>query len=425
MSKSNEAWKVNGTGDPTRPFLIVAGDSHAGPSLRHQLRDYCPAEILPDFDEYLEAHEQNKPGFTPGGVTLGHSEEELAEVQGCAGLQDPRARLLDMDESGISADIIFGGGQNNEPIPFMGMGFGAGDVKIDQRLRAAGNHIWNAWLADFCAVEPKRLVGVMQIPIWDIDATIKELEWGRNAGLTTVSFPAPRSDFPAYNDPAYEPFWSAIEDLDLPLLCHGGGGDPPLGIFGPAGAAMFLIENGWLTRRAMWEMMFSRVFERHPKLRVVFTEQRAMWLPGLLTELDSINYDPFHTTRGDRMTKPPSEVWRDNCGICISFMAPFEADLRHQVGMDNMVWGSDYPHAEGTWPHTRASIRHTFSHVPEAEARAILGENAVGIYHLDGPYLRDVADKIGPLPEEIATPLPDEEIPEYPGCAFRKVSSYH
>ncbi len=425
MTTSSDAWKVNGTGDPTRPFLVVAADSHAGPSLRHQLRDYCPPAILAEFDEYLEAHEQNKPGFTPGGVTLGHSEAELAEVESCAGLQDPHARLRDMDESGIVADVIFGGGQNNEPIPFMGMGFGAGDKKIDPELRAAGNHIWNQWLADFVAVEPKRLTGVMQIPIWDLDATIKELEWGKNAGLTTVSFPAARSDFPAYNDPVYERFWSAIEDLDLPLLCHGGGGDPPLGVMGPSGSALFLIEVGWLASRAMWQMMFSRVFERHPKLRVVLTEQRVKWLPPLLEELDSINYDPFHTTRGDRMAKPPSEVWRENFAICVSFMAPFEVDLRHQVGVHNTLWGSDYPHAEGTWPNTRASLRHTFSHVPEGEARAILGENAVDIYHLDGPALRALADEIGPLPEEVSRPLADDEYPSYPGLGFRKVSSYH
>jgi hypothetical protein len=106
-------------------------------------------------------------------------------------------------------------------------------------------------------------------------------------------------------------------------------------------------------------------------------------------------------------------------------MAPFEVALRHQVGVANLTWGSDYPHMEGTWPYTRLSLRHTFAGVPEHETRMILGDNAVRAYHLDVDVLRPVADRIGPTPEELNTPLAPGEFPVDRGYAFREHSTFY
>jgi predicted TIM-barrel fold metal-dependent hydrolase len=325
-----------------------------------------------------------------------------------------------MDQAGIAAEVIFAGGQNGEILPFVGVGWDAGSGDSPQVLRAVGEHMWNAWLADFVSESPERLLGVMQVPIWDIDAAVAELEWGRGAGLCVVNLPAPRSDIAAYNDPVYEPFWSACEALDLPFVTHGGGGERPLGFPGPGGKHLYLYESGWLSRRHLWQMIFGGVFQRHPRLRLIFTEQRVVWVPMALADLDSIFFsDDWGRELRAELQKPPSEYWSSNCYNSGSFLTPWEAAIRDAVGARNLLWGSDYPHYEGTWPNTKLAMRHAFSGVPEDDARKLLGENAVRAYGLDLPSLRTVADRIGPTPDDLAVPLSADEFPAFRSAAFR------
>ncbi len=404
----------------------MSGDAHAGPALERQLRPYCPAEHLDAFDAYAKAMALLTNKGDPTN-TMGHNQNRLNMTRGCAGLQDPRARLAHMDEQGVTAEVIFAGGQNDEPLPFLGGAvFGAGKVDADPSLKAIGNHIWNQWIADYVAVDPARLIGVFQVPIWDIPATIAEMEWARDHHLGAMSFPAPRADFAPYNDPAYEPFWSAVEDLEIPLLTHGGGGDRPLGADLPGGPPVYLAEVGWMSRRGLWQMIFGGVFERHPRLKVVYTEQGVTWVGETLRELDSINLDTFHTSRnGDRQPLQPSEYWQRHCYVCASSLAPSEVRLRDDCGVPNLIWGSDYPHVEGTWPETLIALRNTFEGVPEDEYRAIVGENAIGVYNLDRPTLRRLADRIGPTKAEMMRPVEAHELPADRGRSFSKVGFYH
>ncbi len=407
-------------------FLIVSGDAHAGPSLDRQLRPYCPAEHLDAFDAYSKAMAllTNKGDTTH---VMGHNPTRLQMTRECAGLQDPDARLAHMDEQGVTAEVIFAGGQNDEPLPFLGGAvFGAGKADTDPSLRAVGHHIWNEWLADFVSADPSRLIGVFQVPIWDIPATIAEMRWARDHQLGVMSFPAPRSDYLPYNDVAYEPFWSAAEELEIPLLTHGGGGERPLGADGPGGTPVYLAEGPWMSRRALWQMIFGGVFERHPGLKLVFTEQGVTWVGETLHDLDSINLDTFHTERhSDRQPLQPSEYWQRNCFVCASSLAPSEVRRRYDCGIPNLIWGSDYPHVEGTWPETLIALRNTFEGVPEHEYRAIVGENAIRVYNLDGPKLRGIADRIGPAPAEMMRPVEAHELPADRGRSFSKVGYFH
>jgi predicted TIM-barrel fold metal-dependent hydrolase len=170
-------------------------------------------------------------------------------------------------------------------------------------------------------------------------------------------------------------------------------------------------------------MAFGGVFDRHPGLRVGFVEQRAGWIPEHLRELDSCYLDP----RRDYTDKParlPSEYWRENCFVGCSFMAHFEAEMRHEIGLGTMLWGADYPHVEGTWRRTRLALRKTFAGLPTSDVRAILGDNAVRVYNLDTAALRPVADRIGPAPEELDQPLAPEEYPAHRGLAFREFGPF-
>ncbi len=424
--------------EPNDRYLVVSADAHAGPSLTRQLRAYCPPQHLDDFDAYAAEAEKvgrGEPSTLGDAVALRRMATEAAEIRSplaieamaivkrCEGLQDPDARRRHMDEDGIAAEVIFAGGQNDEVLPFLGLGFGAGTIGFSPDLIGVGCHIWNHWLSDFVSGAPERHVGVMQFPIWDLDAAIEEITWARDAGLRAVNLPAPRRDFPPYAEPQYDRLWAACQDLDLPLVCHSAGGEEPIGTSGPHGRLLFSAEIQWMSRRALWQLILSGVFERFPRLKLVFTEQRVTWVPDALRELDSIALStswlpPRH------LSCAPSEYWYRHCYLSGSFLAPFEVAQRHEVGLGNLMWGSDYPHIEGTWPNTRLAMRNTFAAVPPEDARRILGETALDVYGLDRVALRAIADRIGPTVEELATAPAEEELPAFRGYAFRELGSF-
>jgi hypothetical protein len=181
------------------PYLMVSSDSHAGPSLEAELRPYCPAAHLDDFDAYgalYRAAIAQRPDPMVQDVTA-PALAAYEDLLRCEGLHDPHAFLRDMDAEGIAAQVIFAGGGNKEPLPWSD-GFNAGDPRTAPALRAVGGHIWNQWPADFASVAPERLLGVMHIPIWDLPAAIEELAWGKAHSLRAVNFPAPRPDYPDY-----------------------------------------------------------------------------------------------------------------------------------------------------------------------------------------------------------------------------------
>ena len=146
--------------EPEAPVVIVSSDTHIGPLLRTQLRDYCPARHLPEFDELVARHETARDaraatatGFTahPNQRTDGHF--------------DVHARLRDMDRDGIAAEVIFHGSQNFEPIPFLPQLLGNdASFTFDRELATAGVRMYNEWLADCCSVEPARHVGLAHLP---------------------------------------------------------------------------------------------------------------------------------------------------------------------------------------------------------------------------------------------------------------------
>jgi predicted TIM-barrel fold metal-dependent hydrolase len=399
-----------------RPYTVVSCDTHAGPSLRHALRPYCPQKYLPDFDAYTKVQQEHL-----GPELYFGDADKYANTLSCKGHDDPSARLHDMDESGIAAAVVFGGGQNHEAVPFLGLGFDAGNVQVAHKLRAVGERIWNEWLSDYVTESPTRLVGVMQAPLWDVEYAVREIERFHDRGLRAVNFPSPRSDFPAYNDPRYERIWAVCADRDIPLASHSGGGERSLGWDGPGGMAITFSETQWLCRRHLPQLIFGGVFERHPRLKVVFTEQRVAWVAYTLQEYDSLYFSDMANPQWRApWPKRPSEYWRDHCYIGGSFMAPFEVAMRHEVGLRNLLWGDDYPHVEGIWPKTWLNMRDTFCNVPEDDARWILGKNAIDVYGLDRTALDAIAVRIGPRPSDLAVPVDPSEIPAHPSLTFRR-----
>jgi len=421
-----------------RRYLFVSSDAHASPSM-NSLRPYCPKSHLEEFDSFATALRDGKfatgerddeldfadrimakigteaasPLFSKTGYFKG---EDLTPWIDCEGYDDPSVRLRHMDDEGVAAEIVFAGGENGQMLPFgVGFGAGAGASRVDADLKYIGGHIWNEWLADHIAIAPDRMIGVMQIPIWDVEQAVKEVEWAAGKGLRAVNFPASRSDFPAYNDPVYEPLWEVCAALKLPLVTHTGGGEP-LGVAAPGGHYLGSFERTVVLRRALPQLIFGGVFERHPNLKVVWTELRVKVFIGALAEMDSV-----YASKSQRKSLPrsPSEYFKTNCFNSGSFMAPFELELRYDIGINNLFYGRDYPHVEGTWPDTELAMRNSFAGLPEDEVRLLLGLNAIPVYGLDQAKLEKVADQIGPRPEDIEKPLLPSEFPAHQGKSFR------
>jgi predicted TIM-barrel fold metal-dependent hydrolase len=410
----------------TTPAVVVSCDTHVGPSLVGQLRDYCPKAHLDDFDAFVAAQaaamEQTFAGsgdFDEEAVLQAHPNLTLA------GHYDVDERLRDLDRDGVAAEVIFHFSQNGELFPFMpDFTGGLSSVRAeDFELAKVGFRIYNRWLADFVSVEPARHVGLAYVPTWEIEAATAEVAWARDAGLRGVNFPPPgRPGHLSFNHPAWEPFWSACEELDMPLTTHSSGAHPIDYESGPGGIEIMIYESGgWLGRRAVWWLIHGRVFERHPGLKLVITEQYEGWFMSTLRELDSVYARFGLTLSGDRLSKLPSEYAMDQVFLGASFMSADMAEDAWREGYaSNVIWGSDYPHVEGTFQHlddpdaepiTKLSLRHALSRVPTEEALLMAGLNGVRAYGLDGDELARVAARIGaPTAAELATP--PEHLPE-------------
>ncbi len=424
------------------PYLIISMDSHVGLLMREQLRPYCPAALLDDFDAFVDAVDADnaemyaveQAGEAPYPAAF---QRQLDRMRGAVGSYDPQVRLAELDQQGIAAEVMFAGSSSKEMLPFVGVGFNAGKVGSQVDLVTAGCSIFNRALAEFCSADPTRLLGAMQVSIWDLDHTIDEICRGHKEGLRVLNLPAPRLDYPPYSSPIYEPLWETCEELGITLATHTAGGERPLGHDLKYGYALIGIETHWLSRRAVWQLIFSGAFERHPGLRLVLSEQRAGWVPELMPDLDALaspglewrikGRQTIDAPRFDEhvpLTKLPSEYWDGNCFVGASFLARHEALRYDEPGMQNVLWGSDYPHTEGTWPVTEYALRHTFSGLPEPVVRRILGERALYALRVDPEPLRHIAQRIGPTPDQIDRPLVAGEVPENYSWAFRKGGSY-
>lgn len=395
------------------PVIVVSSDTHIGPRLREDLRPYCESALLDEFDVfashvdeqraavYAKVPDRAKTSQTPNRLTAGH--------------YDPVARLADLDYDGVAAEVIFHGSQNEEPIPWGTFVVFLPPSSDNLEHVAAGRRIFNRWLADFCSVAPERHAGLAQLPMWDLDASIRELEWAADAGLRGVNFPAPSATLTPYNDRSWDPFFARCAERNMVLTTHAGAGDPAQWS-GPETFALMTIESGgWFSRRALHQMVFGGVFERFPALKLVLTEQPGDWWAYTLREMDSV-WRAHNGAVVANVPRPPSEYCAEQVFLGASFLAKYEADdAVERRYVDNVLWGSDYPHAEGTWQNPqdsgqpsigKLSMRAAFAGLDETSVRKMAGENAIKVYGLDPVALAEVAGQIGaPTVAELTSPI--------------------
>ena len=417
---------ANPSADAEGRVLVISSDCHAG-ALPGGYNDYMAKAFHQDADTWWVAYARemmNRAGtFFDQEAVDAYAEQAGEGGERMRAMSDPntkpsdadilamltdetspfaprrgefdiQVRAQELDDDGIAGEVIF-----PQMAPF-GAGLMQYRYHVTPEQSLEGCRAYNRWLADFVSANPARHAGVAVINVDDIDVTVREVRAAREMGLWGgVLLPSSTGDQPFYHHPRYEPLWAICEELDMPLQTHSGW-SPDYGDVACA-TAMFISEVDMWAQRPFTAMLWSGAFERHPKLRYFLTETGCGWVLEKLRVLEFKAANPIFKHFTKDLSLGPTEYFQRNCFLGASFLPPHEGALRHRIGVDKLLWGSDYPHLEGTWPNTMKALQETFGSYPEDEIRAILGGNAVRAYGFDESQLRPIADEIGPRLSEI------------------------
>ena len=395
-------------------YTIISSDTHAGGS-HAMYREFLAAEWHDGFDAWRGRY---KNPFS-----------DLGDQRRFRNWDDDM-RNTQQDEDGVVGEVIF---PNTVP-PFFPsfVLFAAPPKPDDYERRRAGIHAHNRWLVDFCGRFPERRAGIGQIFIHDIDDAIEDVTWckenGLRGGILLPTIPPDVDWIKPLNHPDYDRLWKVCEDLEVPINCHGGTGSPAYAPL-PSSALIMLSEVSHYSRRPLLFLLLSGVFERFPKLKFVMTEQGCTWMPPLLKQLDGVlagvrdkgaigelRFKPEHV-----LPHSATEYFQQNVWMGVSFPQRSDIAAARELGIEKFMWGSDFPHDEGTHPYTREHLRQLFSDWSEADLRKVLAENAADVYGFDLAALAPMAEQFGPSVEELTEPL--TEMPAEPNEALLRNAS--
>jgi predicted TIM-barrel fold metal-dependent hydrolase len=385
-------------GRPSRERLrIVDADAHCDAPYE-MWADYLPAnlrELAPRIENGEEhdwiVFEGKKRPVMMISNQAGRTGKEFKMVGRRSEMRPvwlPQTRLADMDEDGIDAAVLFGGG----PLP---------TANLD--LYLASFDAYNRWLWDFAGADRKRLAPVAYVPMREVDETIRFVREAAQLGFRSVNIPAfpmakdavsssievralNRSQSAAltgdpggdrsYADPEFDALWETLQDLDMTVTMHLGGRVPRFG------EKKYFLADMPMSKVAMIEpiaiFIFNAIFQRFPKLRLVTVESGAGWMAWVTEYMDRTWEKQRYWTESP-LTEPPSFFMDRN--VYASFINDRTAILNRELpGGRNIMWSSDYPHSETTFPKSREVIARDFVGIPEADTRAIICDRARQVY---------------------------------------------
>jgi predicted TIM-barrel fold metal-dependent hydrolase len=374
----------------TSSLPLISGDSHVAEprflwydNLPESMRDRAPRTIVPTDDGTwdLEGHDQSV-------VSARRLEHETAEQQVLRERSEERdrlaalqsdARLAVMREDGIAGECIF---------PTIGLYVWMMD---DPEVGEACCQIYNDWIYDLLESQSPRWRCAALIPTWDIDRAVSEVKRIARLGLGAAMLPLVGT--PEYNDPRWDPLWSAIEESGLPAVMHQGTGHDMLFYRGPGASVTNLLATQSMAPRAAGLLATSGALERHPGLHVVFVEVNASWIGWTMDTLDYY-YDAFRGYQdesGRNWVRPLLEE-RPSFYIGRQIHATFQDDPSaltniSRTGVAPLLWGSDYPHGESTYPHSRATVQKLVGDLSPEDAAAIVGGTCAKLFHFDDEVL--------------------------------------
>jgi predicted TIM-barrel fold metal-dependent hydrolase len=370
---------------------LISSDSHVSepPDLwveriDTKYRDRAPRVVLnPEGQEgaYL-VYEGYPPHNLAIGLGAGRTPEELAAflktgtyADARPGGWDPAQRLPDMELDGVEAEVHY-----------TTLGFRLFWLK-DAGLQRACFRVYNDWLAAYCSYAPKRLKGLALISLYDPKEGAQELERCAKVDLKgAMIWCSPPADQP-YSSEIYDPFWAAAQDLDMPVSLHAITGMERIPWeYSAEKRAMRSTVTPHEIEKSFSILILSGVLERFPRLKIVSAENNCGWLPYYLQRMDRgfARFGPSGTVTPwpTKLTLKPSEYFRRQM-YCTFIDDSFGVASRQWIGVDNVMWSSDYPHTASTWPHSRDIIERDFKEVSEIEKRKIVRENVAQLYGFD------------------------------------------
>src|SRR3984957_5937416 len=355
-------------GDRMERSRLISADSHVAVRL-DVIRERIPSTLQPAFDEAI-AQQAREEDERRAGRKLSLDDWDMDAFRD-PGYHDPVARLAAMDRDGVDAEVIY-----SEVSAFRAYGLVPGDWKPISR--AFTDH-----LEEFAAHDPKRLVVSYQVPIIDIPYAVTEVERLAALGARSVHLPNFPSEvgLPDYHDHVYDPLWGVLSETNVAISHHLGNAPhlykvfqrdptPQSGIFTSLPAFALAEVIAW------W--ILTGTLERFPKLKIVFVEPGLYWVAGFLASLDRKADGPYDFPG---MKLKPSDYFRRN--MAVTFMDDeFGLRQRHDLGVENILWSTDFPHPATTWPNSQSTVERQFAGVAQSEKDLICSGNASRLYAL-------------------------------------------
>ena len=347
---------------------LISADSHVAISLA-AVRERVPANLHEAFDGAIAAQGRIDAELRGGRqMSLGDFDMEAARDPG---YHEPHARLAAMDRDGVHAEVLY-----SEVSAFRAFGLVEGDWKPISRA-------FTDLMSEFASVDPDRLAVSYQVPVNDVPFAVSEVERLAGLGARSVHLPNFPSEIglPDYWDEVYDPLWSVLQETGISISHHLGVRHWLYDVYRrdpTKQAAVFTSLPSLALAEVLGLWILSGTLERFPGLQIVFVEPGLYWAPGFLAGLDRKYrgaYDLSH------LSMEPSRYFHRN--MALTFMDD-EIGLRtrHLVGIENILWSTDFPHPATTWPNSRAVVARQFAEIPDEERNAITCGNAARIYRL-------------------------------------------
>jgi predicted TIM-barrel fold metal-dependent hydrolase len=365
--------------DP-RKYFIVSADAHANEPadlwvtrIDAKYRERVPRVIVDAEGVKWRVSEGHRPDRLRVDDMVG--EDKLRQQSGA----DPVQRLRDMEQDGIDAEVIF---------PNKGLGMWA---TPDAVFAMAQCRVYNEWAWDVFATYNHRMSPAAAIATADLDGSIAEVQRVAKLGFRALTLPckpvwgAHDVEHPNYNLPVFDPLWAAIQDANLPITFHVSTGRDPRAARGNGGAVINYVSHSLSpTIEPVANLCASGVLKRFPKLRFATIEAGIGWVAWLLDAMDEA-YKKHHFWVRPKLDKLPSEYFREHG--CASFQEDAAGlALAEPMNLTHcFMWGNDYPHHEGTWPHSAEAIERTMGHLSDASRAKVLGLNAARFFGFDVP----------------------------------------
>ena len=293
---------------------------------------------------------------------------------------DPAARLEVMDAEGIDIAVLY-----------CGLGQALGGI-VDPELAVACHQVWNDWMSEWAQADPDRLVGTGVLPVQDPKAAAKEVERIAGMGLVAgVIRPNPAGGHPLWSE-AFDPMYEALVAHGIPLGLHGAG------LFDMEGAskrmadlmangtahALILFIDQYMTLAGL---VYGGVLERHPELKVLVLECGGGWIAHWMDRFDEF-LEAYDWALEAPLSMKPSDYFRRQCVISFDPGERTMGAMAELAGEDNLIWASDFPHSDATYPGVVDELAESVEKMPDERERKLVGANAARIYGIEDKYTK-------------------------------------